>query len=63
MTDVASVNVEGRDWHPFIVNYEDVEGRQFSFHIYAINREHASYIVEEIRATATLGDQLVSVIK
>lgn len=57
------VNHEGKDWHPFQVNFSDAKGRQFSFHIFAINREHASYIVQEIRETATLGDQIVSIIK
>lgn len=57
------VNHKGKDWHPFQVNFSDAEGRQFSFHIFAINREHASYIVQEIRETATLGDQIVSIIK
>ncbi|WP_447842850.1 hypothetical protein [Enterobacter cloacae] len=62
-SDKPTVNVEGRDWHLFSVNWSDAEGRQFSFHIYAISREHASYIVEEIRNTATLGDQIASIIK
>ncbi|RXW28956.1 hypothetical protein DM877_11155 [Enterobacter cloacae] len=58
-----SVHHEGKDWYPFSVNFSDNEGRQFSFTIYAISREHASYVVQEIRETATLGDQIVSITK
>lgn len=58
-----SVHHDGKDWYPFQVNFSDADGRQFSFTIYAVNREHASYVVQEIRETATLGDQIVSVIK
>lgn len=57
------VHHEGKDWYPFRVNFLDDEGRQFSFHIYAISREHASYVVQEIRETATLDDQVISIIK
>lgn len=57
------VRHEGKDWYPFQVNYTDIDGRPFSFHIYAVDREHASYVVQEIRETATLGDQLESIIK
>lgn len=49
---------EGKDWYPFLVNFSDSDGRQFSFTIYALNREHASYVVQEIQETATLGDQI-----
>ncbi|RAY25611.1 hypothetical protein [Enterobacter kobei] len=58
-----SVHSEGKDWYPFSVHYSDADGRQFSFTIYAVNREHASYVVQEIRETATLGDQLESIIR
>ncbi|HHT0948959.1 hypothetical protein [Enterobacter cloacae complex sp. 310G5] len=58
-----SVHREGKDWYPFSVHYSDADGRQFSFTIYAVNREHASYVVQEIRETATLGDQLESIIR
>lgn len=58
-----SVHHEGKDWYPFSVHYSDADGRQFSFTIYAVNREHASYVVQEIRDTATLGDQIESIIK
>ena len=61
--DKTTVNVDGREWHLFSVNFTDADGRQFSFNIYAISREHASYIVQEIRETATLGDQIVKITK
>lgn len=49
-----TVQVEGREWRLFDVNYTDADGRTMSFYIYAINREHASYQVAEIRNTAVL---------
>lgn len=61
--DKTAVNVDGRDWHLFSVNFADADGRQFLFNIYAISREHASSIVQEIRETATLGDQIVKITK
>ncbi|EPL0394423.1 hypothetical protein [Enterobacter ludwigii] len=59
----GSVHHEGKDWYPFSVNFSDADGRSFSFTIYAVNREHASYVVQEIRETATLGDQIDSIVK
>ncbi|MCM7781184.1 hypothetical protein M8T12_08895 [Enterobacter ludwigii] len=59
----SSVHHEGKNWYPFSVNFSDADGRSFSFTIYAVNREHASYIVQEIRETATLGDQIDSIVK
>ncbi|HFD1500676.1 TPA: hypothetical protein ACF1LI_004438 [Klebsiella pneumoniae] len=53
------VNVDGRDWHLFDVHWSDADGRKYSFYIYAINREHASYVVQEIKDTAQLGDEIV----
>ncbi|MCE1585002.1 hypothetical protein LWT77_22665 [Enterobacter hormaechei] len=58
-----SVHHEGKDWYPFSVHYSDADDRQFSFHIYAVNREHDSYAVRETGETATLGDQLASIIR
>ncbi|AXC33137.1 MULTISPECIES: hypothetical protein [Enterobacter] len=57
------VHHEGNIWYPFQVNFTDVDGRPFSFIIHAVSPEHASYVVQEIRETATLGDQLVSITK
>ncbi|KFB95115.1 hypothetical protein GTGU_04707, partial [Trabulsiella guamensis ATCC 49490] len=37
------VEVEGRTWRLFDVYFTDSDKRKYSFYIYAINREHASY--------------------
>lgn len=47
------VEVEGRTWKLFSVDFMADE-RKYSFYIYAINREHASYIVDDIKHTAEL---------
>ncbi len=47
------VEVEGRAWRLFSVEFSEDE-RRYSFYIYAINREHASYVVESIKQTAEL---------
>lgn len=57
------VHHEGRDWYPFQVFYSDADGRQFSFNIYAISREHAACVVDDIRNTASLGNQVVKIIE
>ncbi|ATS93784.1 hypothetical protein P12B145kb_p068 [Pectobacterium phage DU_PP_IV] len=54
-----SVIVEGREWKEYSIEWNDVEGRKFSFSIMAISKEHASYILEEIKQTARLGDEIV----
>lgn len=46
--------VDGRTWRLFDVRFETVDGRQYSFYIYALSREHASYIVADIKRTAAL---------
>ncbi|KFB90646.1 hypothetical protein GTGU_04822, partial [Trabulsiella guamensis ATCC 49490] len=43
------VEVEGRTWRLFDVYFTDSDWRKYSFYIYAINREHASYVVEDIK--------------
>lgn len=54
-----SIMVEGREWKEYSIEWYDVEGRKFSFNISAISKEHASYILEEIKNTARLGDEVV----
>lgn len=54
-----SVVVEGRVWKEYSIEWYDVEGRKFSFNISAISKEHASYILEEIKKTARLGDEVM----
>ena len=55
-----SVVVNGVRWDLFSVDYRTVDDQTFSVYIYALNKEHASYIVEELKNTATLGSQVVS---
>ncbi len=49
--------VDGRTWGLFGVDFKTADGT-FSTYIYALSFEHASHIVEELRATATLGGKL-----
>ena len=39
--------------------YIDSDGKKFSFYIFAISREHAACVVDDIRETAWLGDEIV----
>ena len=48
-----SVDVDGIRYHAFDVYYR-ADDKTGSFYIYALNREHASYLVSDIRKTATL---------
>lgn len=48
------INVDNRPWELYDVHFNDADGKTFSFYIYAVSREHASYIVDEIRQTARL---------
>lgn len=51
-----SVVVEGRTWKEYSIEWNDVDGKLYSFNIFAISREHASYILEEIKNTGRLAD-------
>lgn len=53
-----SVTVDGRVWNLFDVEYQTADGK-FGFYIYAINFEHASHIVEELKQTAKLSGQVL----
>ena len=46
-------------WKPYSVNHIDADGKKFSFYIFAISREHAACVVDDIRETAWLGDEVV----
>lgn len=46
-------------WKPYSVNHIDADGKKFSFYIFAISREHAACVVDDIRETAWLGDEIV----
>ncbi|MGY5368778.1 hypothetical protein ACXGQP_15710 [Enterobacter oligotrophicus] len=45
---------DGKVWKIFDVGFTDADGVKFSFYIYALSREHASYVVEEIKKSAIL---------
>lgn len=46
---------QGRIWALFPVDFTTAEGT-FSVYLYAINREHAAAILEELKETAVLRD-------
>lgn len=46
-----SVVVDGRTWKEYSIEWYDVDGK-----LYAISREHTSYIWEEMKATGRLAD-------
>lgn len=46
------VVIDGVLWKPYSVNHIDAGGKKFSFYIFAISREHAACVVEDIRETA-----------
>ncbi|HBM8109980.1 TPA: hypothetical protein L0X89_004676 [Escherichia coli] len=45
-------------WKPYSVYHIDADGKKFSFYIFAISREHAACVVDDIRETAWLGDEI-----
>jgi hypothetical protein len=51
-----SVVVEGRTWNEYQLEWNDADGKLYSVCFFAISREHASYIVEEIKKTGRLAD-------
>lgn len=53
--------VAGRTWHCYSVEFTTADGN-FLTYIYALSDEHASHIVEELRATAKLGGRIEGVI-
>ena len=53
------VVIDGVLWKPYSVNHIDADGKKFSFYIFAISREHAVCVVDDIRETAWLGDEIV----
>lgn len=53
------VVIDGVLWKPYAVNHVDADGKKFSFYIFAISREHAACVVDDIRETAWLGDEIV----
>lgn len=55
-----TVVVDGRTWSLFHADYQTPDGK-FSFYFYAISAEHAAAILQDIKATATLGGQTMGV--
>lgn len=45
---------DGKEWRLFDVGFRDADGRKFTFYIYALSREHASYMVDDIKRSASL---------
>lgn len=58
MNLALQARIGGHDWHLYAVDFTTAEG-EFSTHIYAISKEHAAAIVEELKATARVGDRVV----
>nr|DAG24628.1 MAG TPA: hypothetical protein [Caudoviricetes sp.] len=46
------VVIDGVLWKPYSVSHIDADGKKFSFYIFAISREHAACVVDDIRETA-----------
>lgn len=58
MESPKPVVIDGVLWKPYSVNHIDADGKKFSFYIFAISREHAACVVDDIRETAWLGDEI-----
>lgn len=54
----SRVMVAGVWWKLFSVEFQTLDGK-FSTYIYAIDAEHASYRLEELKATAVLGGEVI----
>ncbi|KFC09046.1 hypothetical protein GTGU_01238 [Trabulsiella guamensis ATCC 49490] len=63
MNNKTVVNVDGQNWYMFDLKYTDCDGRSFAIPFYATSRDHAACIVDDIRNTATLGDQIIEIAK
>ncbi|EKS6729406.1 hypothetical protein OSG44_002821 [Enterobacter mori] len=62
MADITykpTVEVNGRTWFLHSLTYRDADERKYSVYFYALSKEHASYIVEEIRSTAELDSDTI----
>lgn len=51
-----SVEVNGRIWRLFDVQFQSDDGICCSVYLYALNREHASYRLEDLKRTGKLAD-------
>lgn len=54
------VDMNGVRWSEYIVKYYTPDGREFSTTITATSFYHAQTVVEDLRATAVLGGELIA---
>lgn len=53
---MTTVVVEGLEWKEFPIEWTDSDtGRVYSTNIFAISRDHAACVLEDIRSSARLG--------
>lgn len=52
----------GRPWYAFLVEYDDADGKQFGFQIFALDADDAQRRVDAIRASLRLKGQVFSTI-
>ncbi len=57
-----TVEVDGRTWHLFDVQYDTADGK-FSVYLYALSFEHAAAMVEELKATARLVGKVEGIVQ
>ncbi len=62
LTMQPTVNVNGREWQLFAVDYDTADGK-FTFYIYALSYEHALMMLDELKATARIGGQVCEFVK
>lgn len=55
-----AVIVRGYEWRPFDVEFDTAEGR-FSFHLFALNLQHAQERLEELKATARVTGEIFGI--
>lgn len=48
-------------WRPYCFNYRS-DDKIFGLVLYALSMEHASYVIEDLKATAVLDGELMHVI-
>lgn len=53
---------QGRIWYLHSASYKSADGT-FSFYFYALSREHALLLLEELKSTATLDGTIVGHVK
>lgn len=54
MTLKPAVMVNGIEWRLFTIDYQTPDGK-FSAYFYAIDAEHASYILDDIKSGGKIG--------